>query len=249
MKSWVLVCEERLRCYPGRPLKTPSAIESCRTVFNSVSSVQIKKDDLETLGKWWEGFIEKNEWHEHTVKTTVQHIECEITPHFPRGLADVVDMDIENENYLANSVVESEAMDDTIPTYIQSQSLSQVTGFHIEMPLSDGQYDNAVGYWKERSEEEVEESRSTVVVNNNNYPLTVYDLNLLKPQNWLNDEVINCYMSMLQERDTALCKSDPTRKPSYFFSSFFYESLCHSYEHVKKYVKCIFYYVFLKSYT
>jgi Ulp1 family protease len=42
---------------------------------------------------------------------------------------------------------------------------------------------------------------------------------------WLYDETINAYMWLLQERDKALCLADPSRKPTYFFSSFFFEKM------------------------
>ena len=43
---------------------------------------------------------------------------------------------------------------------------------------------------------------------------------------WLNDEVINFHMNMLQERDGTLCAvSNSSRQPSHFFSIFFMNKL------------------------
>jgi len=48
----------------------------------------------------------------------------------------------------------------------------------------------------------------------------------LRPNTWLNDEVINFYMCLLQDRDAALCKLSPEmRKPSHYFNSFFMSKL------------------------
>jgi hypothetical protein len=58
---------------------------------------------------------------------------------------------------------------------------------------------------------------------------------------WLNDEVINFYMEMLAERDSALCGlPNSHRTPSHFFSSFFISKLLENgnyrYENVKRYL-------------
>lgn len=42
---------------------------------------------------------------------------------------------------------------------------------------------------------------------------------------WLNDEVINFYMGLLQDLDKQLCKDDKRRLPSYFFTIFFMSKL------------------------
>jgi hypothetical protein len=42
---------------------------------------------------------------------------------------------------------------------------------------------------------------------------------------WLNDEVINFYMGLLQDLDKQLCKDDNRRLPSYFFNLFFMSKL------------------------
>lgn len=47
----------------------------------------------------------------------------------------------------------------------------------------------------------------------------------LQPKLWLNDESINFYMCMLQQRDNELCTAYPSRQPSHFFNSFFMERL------------------------
>ncbi len=62
----------------------------------------------------------------------------------------------------------------------------------------------------------------------------------LKPSTWLNDEVINFYMSMLQERNTINSEKLKT-KSSHYFSSFFLDRLVangqYSYGNVKRWTK------------
>jgi len=58
----------------------------------------------------------------------------------------------------------------------------------------------------------------------------------------LNDEVINFYMNMLQDRDISLCELNKNRRKSHFFNSFFVERLlvtdgCYKYESVKRWTK------------
>jgi hypothetical protein len=45
------------------------------------------------------------------------------------------------------------------------------------------------------------------------------------PGTWLNDEVVNFIMKMLQERDSMLCKANYSRVPSHYFGSFFINKL------------------------
>ena len=47
----------------------------------------------------------------------------------------------------------------------------------------------------------------------------------LRPGVWLNDEIVNFYMSMLQERDKELVSIYPKRVPSYYFNSYFIAKL------------------------
>lgn len=63
-----------------------------------------------------------------------------------------------------------------------------------------------------------------VLVSKFNVDMTRDKLACLRPQTWLNDEVINFYMKMLQERDDALC-AQRNRRPSYFNNSFFMSKL------------------------
>ena len=61
----------------------------------------------------------------------------------------------------------------------------------------------------------------------------------LRPNVWLNDEVINFYMNMLQDRDNSLCAKFPGRKKSHFFNSFFVHRLLktdleYNYDNVKR---------------
>jgi len=47
----------------------------------------------------------------------------------------------------------------------------------------------------------------------------------LRPGIWLNDEIVNFCMSMLQERDKELVSRNPNRSPSFFFNSYFISKL------------------------
>jgi hypothetical protein len=69
-------------------------------------------------------------------------------------------------------------------------------------------------------------------------PVTRRICKCLNPRLWLNDEIINYYMQMLQEWDKRLCEADPTRKPSHFFNLFFMSKLLqnnkYTYANVKR---------------
>lgn len=52
-------------------------------------------------------------------------------------------------------------------------------------------------------------------------PITRTKLSALRPNKWLNDEIINFYMGLLQDRDALLCQINPSRNSSHYFSSFF----------------------------
>lgn len=75
-----------------------------------------------------------------------------------------------------------------------------------------------------------------------NTEMTRRKLVCLKPNTWLNDEVINFYMNMLIERDNSLCEKFPGRRKSHFFNSFFVERLLktdkkYNYNNVKRWSK------------
>jgi hypothetical protein len=50
-------------------------------------------------------------------------------------------------------------------------------------------------------------------------------IHTLRPKEWLNDEVIHYFYSMLAKRDEALSAANPGRKRSHFFKSFFFTKL------------------------
>ena len=64
-----------------------------------------------------------------------------------------------------------------------------------------------------------------LVISKFNIPMSRLKISCLKPETWLNDEVINFYMEMLQARDTTLCERNSSRLSSHFFNSFFIEKL------------------------
>jgi sentrin-specific protease 1 len=64
-----------------------------------------------------------------------------------------------------------------------------------------------------------------VLIKKFNIPMTRAKISCLRPEAWLNDEVINFCMSMLEERDIKLSAKYPSRKKSHYFNSFFMEKL------------------------
>ena len=82
----------------------------------------------------------------------------------------------------------------------------------------------------------------TLIIEKYNAPITRSKMSCLRPGTWVNDEIINFYMKMLQDRDAALCKIHRNRKPSFYFSSFFMERLLetdgqYKFENIKRYFK------------
>eukprot|EP01038_Epipyxis_sp_PR26KG_P006123 gene6123-8439_t len=81
-----------------------------------------------------------------------------------------------------------------------------------------------------------------VVIEKFKIDMTRNKIKCLEPGAWLNDEVINFYMCMLQVRDEKLCTKYPSRVPSYFFNSFFITKLLicdhgYTYGNVKRWSK------------
>ena len=64
-----------------------------------------------------------------------------------------------------------------------------------------------------------------VVIHKFAVPMTVEKLQCLRPNTWLNDEVINFYMQMIRVRNEQACAADPLCRQSHFFSSFFMDKL------------------------
>ena len=70
-----------------------------------------------------------------------------------------------------------------------------------------------------------------VIVTAFNIPVTRRIFHCLKPNTWLNDEIINYYMCLLKERNTKLVAhynnsgTRPDFHPSYFFNNFFVNKL------------------------
>mmetsp|Transcript_60352 Transcript_60352/g.106070 ORF Transcript_60352/g.106070 Transcript_60352/m.106070 type:complete len:394 (-) Transcript_60352:70-1251(-) len=85
-------------------------------------------------------------------------------------------------------------------------------------------------------------SSNDIVIDKFNIDITVSKISCLKPGTWLNDEVVNFYMCMLQERDQKLCEaSNGQRMPSHYFNSFFISKLLenrqYTYSNVKRWSK------------
>ena len=80
-----------------------------------------------------------------------------------------------------------------------------------------------------------------VAVDKFNIVMTVAKLQCLLPETYLNDEVINFYMCMLQQRDDELHMGNPTILKSHFFNSFFFAKLVerqqYNYLRVKRWTK------------
>lgn len=93
-------------------------------------------------------------------------------------------------------------------------------------------------------------NQSSVIIDKFNVPFKVIYLQTLKPGTWLNDEVINFYMSMLSEYDEAR-PSPPGINKNHYFSSFFMakyfnvkdfngsstDSSLYSYSNIKRWTK------------
>ena len=85
-------------------------------------------------------------------------------------------------------------------------------------------------------------STEDVIQDKYNTQMTKKKFNCLKYGAMLNDEVINFYMNMLQERDNSLCELNKNRRKSHFFNSHLVERLlvtdgCYKYENVKRWTK------------
>lgn len=63
------------------------------------------------------------------------------------------------------------------------------------------------------------------IVANHSIEMKARDFRRLKNGVWLNDEIVNFYMGLLQDRDKTLCEQDPNRRKSHFFSSMFMDKL------------------------
>jgi len=85
----------------------------------------------------------------------------------------------------------------------------------------------------------IKKQGSTIVIDKFNIDMTVAKISCLIANTWLNDEVVNFYMCLLQARDQRLClASNGRRVPSYFFNSFFISKLLengtYNYANVKR---------------
>jgi sentrin-specific protease 1 len=85
------------------------------------------------------------------------------------------------------------------------------------------------------------ENDENIVIEKFNIPMTNKQIKCLQGKEWLNDEVINFYMLMLQERNDELCLKYPTKLRSHFFSHFFLDRILenkeYNFEHVKRWAK------------
>ena len=59
---------------------------------------------------------------------------------------------------------------------------------------------------------------------------------------WLNDELVNCYFTLIKQRDAIICQNSPGKLHSRFFNSFFFSNLLengsnYNYENVKTWSK------------
>ncbi len=76
-----------------------------------------------------------------------------------------------------------------------------------------------------------------------NIDISVNKIKTLRDNSWLNDEMVNFYMKMLNERENELVVKYPIKKKSYFFNSFFVNRLVdnesggYCYDNVKRWTK------------
>ncbi len=80
-----------------------------------------------------------------------------------------------------------------------------------------------------------------VVIEKFNIDMTRNKLHCLRRATWLNDEVINFYMNLLQERNTTRCAATSGKLTSHYFNSFFLSKLTegnkYTYSNVKRWTK------------
>jgi hypothetical protein len=80
-----------------------------------------------------------------------------------------------------------------------------------------------------------------VLIDKYNIDMTKEKFLCLKPVTWLNDEVINFYMNLLQERDTKFINAKEKTRSSHYFNSFFFtkllENRVYNYSNVKRWTK------------
>lgn len=85
--------------------------------------------------------------------------------------------------------------------------------------------------------------KSSMVIDKFNIDMTVEKYAVLHSTRWLNDEIISFFVCMMQELDNWQCSIDKSRRPSYFWSSFFRTNLReagkYSYHRVKRWTKKI----------
>lgn len=105
-------------------------------------------------------------------------------------------------------------------------------------PLDREMADNAAGFL-----ESSRSSKNAILIEKYNIPMSEYNLRCLAPGQWLNDEVVNFYMSMLQEKDDILCAETQSRTPNCFFNLYFMSKLLerniYCYKNVKRWTKKI----------
>lgn len=76
-----------------------------------------------------------------------------------------------------------------------------------------------------------------ILIDKFNIDMTVVKFKCLEPRTWLNDEVINFYMCLLQDRDEKKGKSDNNYVTSHYFNSFFFSKLVEGGEYEFKNVR------------
>lgn len=82
-----------------------------------------------------------------------------------------------------------------------------------------------------------------ILINKFDTDMTERKLFCLRPETWLNSEVVNFYMDMLNVHDAKMCNRFDDRKKSHFFNSFFFTRLLfttdnkYDYKQVKRWTK------------
>ena len=120
---------------------------------------------------------------------------------------------------------------------------------HCLSPLTQDKTLLAEGYFSESLPAE------QLLIDKFNHKITVRTLATLRDGKWLNDEVINFYMLLLQQRDDSIISTTlPQHQPSRFFPSFFITQLLskrlnnYDYRQVRRWTKSFDVFVFEKLY-
>ena len=167
---------------------------------------------------------DRNQVSEEFFEEALQMKVFELIPDEIGGDAGSYDGSVERKRSRCDTI-SSQCLD--MDTYQVSPIQNIIIGRHIDTPL-------LLMRTKDLSEEELHTAVEALKPPHDdalvrpmkyNQDLTRKKMECLNPGLCINDEIINFYMNMLRDRDSALCEKATTRQPSHFFSTFFMSEL------------------------